>query len=76
MADETQFIRGFNSGYIFAQYLPELLVKIKESVKSNNEYFQGFISGSEHYQFEKSKDHLLDLKKIRTRGKDRSRERE
>lgn len=65
---EIKFTRGFNSGYLLAKYLPELMSKINPSLSTENDYSHGFLLGSKEYELER----MNELRRVR--NKDRGRE--
>ncbi|HUZ59426.1 MAG TPA: hypothetical protein VMU83_11650 [Hanamia sp.] len=74
MNKEIKFIKGFNHGYTLAKYEPGLLSKIVKDINSKNDYVQGIVSGKEEFELEKSRTHLDDLTRLRTKSKDQDRD--
>ena len=74
-AQEQQYIRGFNHGYLLTKHLPDLVAKLVKDIKETvSEYMAGFFSGKKEYELEFSRNQLNELKKIRNRSKDRERD--
>lgn len=69
MTTEQQYIKGFNHGYILAEYEPVLAKQIVKSTKSENEYFKGLISGKQEYDIEKIKSRVQRVDKSNVRKK-------
>ena len=60
MSEEKELIAGFNAGYLIEQHNPKLAKQLTEAVsKVEEDYFQGFIQGSEEYSKERSRLKLL-----------------
>ncbi len=53
--------KGFNHGYVFAEYIPEVAKVLSKKDLPANEYFTGFKAGREQFGLEKMKDRLKDL---------------
>lgn len=68
MNDQQIFIRGFNSGYLLAKYLPELLTKLLESIHASSPYVQGLSFGQKEFELEHSQRELETLKNIRAQN--------
>jgi hypothetical protein len=51
---EQQYTKGFNNGYLLAQYEPELLNKLLPDLKPGNDYVDGMLSGKEQYDIDKT----------------------
>ena len=66
-----QYVNGFNSGYLLAKYMPNLLSKIVKNIDSANDYFVGFFSGKEELELENSRGHIDDLARLRDKSGDR-----
>lgn len=49
-----EYIKGFNSGYIIAQYEPELAQQLTQAPDKDNDFFKGFTSGTKEYERERS----------------------
>lgn len=61
MAEKDQMVEGFNAGYTLEKYRPELTQQISQAVEAvEDEFFQGFIAGSEQYSKERSRAKLLE----------------
>jgi hypothetical protein len=68
-SQQTQYIRGFNSGYLLAKHIPALLAKIVKNVRPTNDFSEGLFSGKEEYELEHSRTTLEDLKRLRNNSK-------
>jgi len=61
MEDNDQLVEGFNAGYVLEKYQPELAQKISQAVQAVEEdFFQGFVAGSEEYVKERNRAKLLE----------------
>ncbi len=68
--NEKQFISGFNSGYLLAQYEPEMLTSLLTQIRPENSYISGMTFGKREYELELQTNQLDDLGNIRIKGKD------
>lgn len=68
--NEKQFISGFNSGYLLAQYEPEMLTSLLNQISPVNSYISGMTYGKKEYELELQTNQLDDLRNIRSKGKD------
>lgn len=68
--NEKQFIFGFNSGYLLAQYEPEMLTSLLTRISPVNSYISGMTFGKKEYELELQTNQLDDLRNIRSKGKD------
>ena len=73
MENEKQFIQGFNSGFILAQYQMELFNSIINAVHSKPLYVQGMVEGKEQLKIEKDNEKLKELNKLREIGRSNER---
>lgn len=48
----SDFVKGFNEGYLMSQYIPEITAQIEKSL-GESPRSHGFLSGKEQYQYEK-----------------------
>ncbi|MCC6754000.1 MAG: hypothetical protein IT266_08470 [Saprospiraceae bacterium] len=64
-SNEKQFITGFNSGYLLAEYEPQLLSSLLKDIQSGNSYFSGLSLGQNEYEFEQSNTNLNELAQLR-----------
>jgi hypothetical protein len=53
-SQEQQFQKGFNNGYLLAQYKPELAEQVTKDLKPENDYLDGLLSGKQEYEMEKA----------------------
>ncbi len=69
----SEFVKGFNEGYIMAQFMPDIASKIAEAVKGS-ERGNGFEGGQKQYQHEKAMERKPSWLKRRdmTEGKDKA----
>ena len=65
------YIKGFNSGYFLAKYMPTLLAKIVKNVTPANDFVEGFFSGKEEYELEYSLTQLDELNLLRNKSENR-----
>lgn len=75
---EILYTKGFNNGYLLAQYEPELLNKLLPDLKSGNDYVDGLLSGKEQYDIDKTRQPSKDVSGNNTPDKnkdDKERER-
>jgi hypothetical protein len=68
--NEKQFISGFNSGYLLAQYEPEMLTSLLTQIRPVNSYISGMNYGKKEYEIELQANQLDDLRTLRNKGKD------
>lgn len=57
-----EYLKGFNSGYVIAQYEPELAQQLSQTPDKKSDFFKGFSSGAKEYKQEKSKPHGIKSK--------------
>jgi hypothetical protein len=55
---EQQFQKGFNNGYLLAQYKPELAQQVTKDLKPENDYLDGLLSGKKEYEMQKAKEQI------------------
>jgi hypothetical protein len=72
MNEENQFIKSFNEGYILAKYKPELTELISQQIPKSNKVFEGFIEGKQQLDIEMQRNKLIEILKIRTKGRDKN----
>ena len=61
MSADKEIVAGFNAGYLIEQHDPQLAKQLTEAVQAVEEdFFQGFMAGSEQYAKERSRAKLLD----------------
>lgn len=68
---QMQYIRGFNSGYLLAKYIPTLLAKIVKNVRPTNDFTEGLFSGKEEYELEHSRTQAEEISQLRKKSRDR-----
>lgn len=68
--NETQFVTGFNSGYLLAKYEPQMLNALLKDIQPINSYVQGMSSGQKEYELLQTKSHLDELEQIRKYNRD------
>lgn len=55
MANTDQIAEGFNAGYIIEKHQPALAQQLNAAIESvEDEFFQGFVAGSQQYTKEKA----------------------
>lgn len=76
--NDAKYIKGFNCGYILAEYSPELLQSITVNLSYAGEYCEGLKDGRMEFENGKELEQLQSLSKLRdqakTRGNDLGRE--
>lgn len=68
--NENHFIAGFNSGYLLAEYEPQMLNALLKNAQPANSYISGISFGQKEYELEQTKSQLNQL--VHIRQKDRS----
>ena len=68
---EKLYIKGFNSGYLLAKYMPVLLTKIVKNVSPTNDFVEGLFSGKQEYELEYSRTQLDELNLLRNKSENR-----
>jgi hypothetical protein len=68
--DEQKFTTGFNSGYILAHHVPQLLKLVLKNIQPTNSYILGLSSGQREYELWHEKSHLDNLGQIRQNRRD------
>ncbi|MGN6418593.1 MAG: hypothetical protein ACTHMC_13945 [Pseudobacter sp.] len=68
---EQEFIKGFNNGYLLAQYEPELLNKLLPDLKPGNNYVDGMLSGKEQHDIDKIRQPQKDVPSNNTPDKNK-----
>jgi hypothetical protein len=63
--NETQFIAGFNVGYLLAEFEPQILNTVLKKIQPINSYLTGISFGRKEFELEQSKSQLNELEKIR-----------
>lgn len=61
-ANEKQFIKAFNDGYLLSKHEPELLNAILQGDRSNTPYIQAMALGKEQYDKDKAIDEKAQVK--------------
>ncbi|MFM2226178.1 MAG: hypothetical protein RJA07_2380 [Bacteroidota bacterium] len=74
--NNTNYTDGFNKGYLLSKHRPELLKSILPTLKPENNFLEGLISGSKEHELEQNKTHLQDLNQLRNKSKSRENDRE
>ncbi|MBK6544239.1 MAG: hypothetical protein IPO78_10095 [Saprospiraceae bacterium] len=68
--NEKQFIAGFNSGYLLAEYDPQLLTSLLKNIQPIDSYISGMSFGQKEYELGLVKNHLNELTQIRQVNRD------
>lgn len=68
--NEKLFITGFNSGYLLAEFEPQLLILLLNNVQPNNSYMRGIFAGQKEFELGKETDKLDTLKMLRQKKRD------
>jgi len=63
--NETQFIAGFNNGYLLAKFESQILNSVLKDITPNNSYILGMSSGQKEYKLRQTKSRLDELERIR-----------
>lgn len=63
--NEKEFIAGFNSGYLIAEYEPLILTALLKQIHPINSYIYGMSLGQKEYELEVSKIQLNELGQMR-----------
>lgn len=63
--NEKQFIAGFNSGYLLAEFEPQVLTTLLKDIKPVNSYISGLSLGQKEFELLLRKDQLTELEQIR-----------
>jgi len=71
---ETNYTKGFNTGYFVTKYEPILSEKLTLSLPVNNDFFQGFFAGKEQLIYEKETELLQTLNQMRQKDQQQERE--
>jgi hypothetical protein len=76
MDNEQLFTKGFNSGYVMAEFEPDLLNKVINNVTPTAPFLEGIFSGKEQYGIEMdlNKTQLQELQNLRGRSNSRDQE--
>jgi hypothetical protein len=69
----TEYMKGFNHGYLFTQYEPELAKALLRSSNGQGDYFKGLQEGKEQYDNEKALEFPKD-EKLHQGGPDKFRD--
>ncbi|SDN09741.1 hypothetical protein [Siphonobacter aquaeclarae] len=56
---DPRYVRGFNDGYLFTKYLPELAEKLSQA-EAKTPRMEGFADGRKEYLAEKARDKFPD----------------
>jgi len=68
--NEKQFIAGFNSGYLLAEYEPVLLTSLLSNISPINSYISGMSFGQKEFELEHRLDEISKLRNGLNRSKD------
>lgn len=63
-------VKGFNQGYLLAEYEPALLDKLISGLDNNNEYRQALMDGKKQYEKDKFLSSMKQTKSKKERDKD------
>lgn len=63
MSIDKQYIKGFNHGYLLAEYDPELAKQIVKNPNVESEYFKGIVSGKQEYDLSRIKNRMKKVAK-------------
>lgn len=62
--NESQFIRGFNCGYVLARFEPRLLNGVLDKIQSNTSFVDGMKLGQVEYQQELYKGRIQEINQL------------
>lgn len=62
--NESQFIRGFNCGYVLARFEPQLLISVLDNIQSNTSFVNGIKLGQVEYQQELFKGRIQEINQL------------
>lgn len=65
---EQEFTKGFNNGFLIAQYESEIASMVVKDIKSDSHYFQGLIAGKQEYELNKNRYQIKDNDRSRNKG--------
>lgn len=68
--NEKQFIKGFNAGYLLAEYEPQILTALLKQIHPVNSYISGMAYGQKEYKLEYSSEKLRELERLRKADRD------
>jgi hypothetical protein len=51
-AQDQQYTRGFNDGYLLAKHEPQLAAQLTAQPNDHNDYFAGLVGGKQEYEKE------------------------
>ena len=71
---ERLYIKGFNSGYLLAKNLPELLSKALKGVTPKDDFSAGLFSGRDEFELEKFRTQEKKLTNLRAKSRERGRD--
>jgi hypothetical protein len=75
MDSEHLFTKGFNSGYLMAQFEPSLLNKLViKNMAPTVPFLEGLLAGREEYELTQNKTQLDELRDIRDRSSSQDQE--
>lgn len=66
--NEKQFIKGFNHGYVLAEYESQLLNVLLKGLQTINSYTSGISYGQKEYELKQTKNHLNELEHLRQKN--------
>jgi hypothetical protein len=73
---DKAFQEGFNTGYLLAEHAPDELAKYLWELESHpDRHADGIKWGKWQYEMDKTKQHTKEFASIRSKGKDREKER-
>ena len=72
-ANDAQFIKGFNGGYLLEQYEPDMLATVLKNLDLSDDFLQGLSDGQKEYQQERIRTELKKLSHLRDQGKEQDR---
>jgi len=68
---EQLYKKGFNSGYILAEYMPTLLGKLVKNLHPTDDFSEGLYSGKEEFEKAQFKNQTDELSRLRNKSKGR-----
>ncbi|MBK7694831.1 MAG: hypothetical protein IPN15_08885 [Saprospiraceae bacterium] len=61
-SNENLFIKGFNQGYLLAQYEPDLLTSLLKNINQVNSYLSGLSFGQKEFVIEQATSEIYKLR--------------
>lgn len=72
--NKKKYINGFNSGYIMATYIPDLLNSITLNLRPTTDYLEGIFDGKLQRELENMREQVQIISDIRSNTNNKDRE--